>query len=141
MVSPVTMSGAIASEAGRGISRGWRRSRTFVKPCLTRLWECQQLRGVDFNSLSYLAVDLKRPSATRQHSQVDAGALSRRVAAIAHSGRVAYSRTVGFRDPKTIALQLDKISQFVLMTMSVMSAAATMVVERASKGLELQPGW
>jgi CubicO group peptidase (beta-lactamase class C family) len=45
-----------------------------------------------------------------QQTQVDAGAFPGAVAAIARNGRVAYFRTVGFRDhAKTIPLQPDAI--------------------------------
>jgi CubicO group peptidase (beta-lactamase class C family) len=65
-----------------------------------------------------------------QQSQVDAGAFSGAVAAIARNGKVAYLRAVGFRDQaKTIPLQPDAIFWIASMTKPVTSVAAMMLVE------------
>jgi CubicO group peptidase (beta-lactamase class C family) len=68
--------------------------------------------------------------ATWQQMQVDAGAFSGAVAAIARNGRVAYLRAVGFRDQaKTSPLQPDAIFWIASMTKPVTSVAAMMLVE------------
>jgi CubicO group peptidase (beta-lactamase class C family) len=65
-----------------------------------------------------------------QQTQVDAGAFSGAVAAIARNGRVAYLRAVGFRDhAKTVPLQPDAIFWIASMTKPVTSVAAMMLVE------------
>jgi CubicO group peptidase (beta-lactamase class C family) len=65
-----------------------------------------------------------------QQAQVDAGAFSGAVAAIARNGKVAYLRAVGFRDrAKTIPLQSDAIFWIASMTKPVTSVAAMMLVE------------
>jgi len=65
-----------------------------------------------------------------QQTQVDAGAFSGAVAAIARDGKVAYMRAVGFRDrAKTIPLQPDAIFWIASMTKPVTSVAAMMLVE------------
>ena len=71
-----------------------------------------------------------------QQSQVDAGAFSGAVAAIARNGRVAYLRAVGFRDgAKTIALAPDAIFWIASMTKPVTSVAAMMLVEEGKLDL------
>jgi CubicO group peptidase (beta-lactamase class C family) len=65
-----------------------------------------------------------------QQTQVDAGALSGVVAAIAHNGKVAYLRAVGFRDnAKTIPLPSDAIFRIASITKPITSVAAMMLVE------------
>jgi CubicO group peptidase (beta-lactamase class C family) len=74
--------------------------------------------------------------ATWQQSQVDAGAFSGAVAAIARNGKVAYLRAVGFRDrAKTIPLQPDAIFWIASMTKPVTSVAAMMLVEEGKLDL------
>jgi len=71
-----------------------------------------------------------------QQSQVDAGAFSGAVAAIARNGKVAYLRAVGFRDrAKTIPLQPDAIFWIASMTKPVTSVAAMMLVEEGKLDL------
>jgi len=72
-----------------------------------------------------------------QRTQVDAGAFSGAVAAIARNGKVAYLRAVGFRDAaKTIPLQPDAIFWIASMTKPVTSVAAMMLVEEGRLDLE-----
>jgi len=71
-----------------------------------------------------------------QQSQVDAGAFSGTVAAIARNGKVVYLRSVGFRDrAKTIPLQPDAIFWIASMTKPVTSVAAMMLVEEGKLDL------
>jgi CubicO group peptidase (beta-lactamase class C family) len=71
-----------------------------------------------------------------QQSQVDAGAFSGAVAAIAKNGRVAYLRPVGFRDrAKTIPPQPDAIFWIASMTKPVTGVAAMMLVEEGKLDL------
>jgi CubicO group peptidase (beta-lactamase class C family) len=71
-----------------------------------------------------------------QQSQVDAGAFSGTVVAIARDGKVAYLRAVGFRDrAKTIPLQPDAIFWIASMTKPVTSVAAMMLVEEGKLDL------
>src|SRR4051794_11609198 len=71
-----------------------------------------------------------------QQTQVDAGAFSGAVAAIARNGKVAYLRAVGFRDQaKTIPLQPDAIFWIASMTKPVTSVAAMMLVEEGKLDL------
>jgi CubicO group peptidase (beta-lactamase class C family) len=71
-----------------------------------------------------------------QQAQIDAGAFSGAVAAIARNGRVAYLRAVGFRDrAKTIPLQPDAIFWIASMTKPVTSVAAMMLVEEGKLDL------
>ena len=71
-----------------------------------------------------------------QQTQVDAGAFSGAVAAIARNGRVAYLQAVGFRDrAKTIPLQSDAIFWIASMTKPVTSVAAMMLVEEGKLDL------
>src|SRR3954453_430556 len=65
-----------------------------------------------------------------QQTQVDAGAFSGAVAAIARNGKVAYLRAVGFRDrTKTVPVQSDAIFWIASMTNPVTSVATMMLVE------------
>lgn len=74
--------------------------------------------------------------ATWQQSQVDAGAVSGAVAAIARNGGIAYLRAVGFGDnAKTIPLQPDAIFWIASMTKPVTSVAAMMLVEEGKLDL------
>lgn len=71
-----------------------------------------------------------------QQSQVDAGAFSGAVAAIARNGKVAYLHAVGFRDrAKTARLQPDAIFWIASMTKPVTSVAAMMLVEEGKLDL------
>jgi CubicO group peptidase (beta-lactamase class C family) len=74
--------------------------------------------------------------ATWQQMQVDAGAFSGAVAAIARNGRVAYLRAVGFRDQaRTSPLQPDAIFWIASMTKPVTSVAAMMLIEEGKLDL------
>src|SRR6516225_2854206 len=71
-----------------------------------------------------------------QKGQVDAGAFSGAVAAIARNGKVAYLRAVGFRDhAKTTPLQPDALFWIASMTKPVTSVAAMMLVEEGKLDL------
>ncbi|MBV9560475.1 MAG: serine hydrolase [Bradyrhizobium sp.] len=71
-----------------------------------------------------------------QQAQVDAGAFSGAVAAIARNGKVAYLHAVGYRDnAKTIPLQPDAIFWIASMTKPVTSVAAMMLVEEGKLDL------
>jgi CubicO group peptidase (beta-lactamase class C family) len=71
-----------------------------------------------------------------QKTQVDAGAFSGAVAAIARNGKVAYLRAAGFRDlAKTSPLQSDAIFWIASMTKPVTSVAAMMLVEEGKLDL------
>jgi CubicO group peptidase (beta-lactamase class C family) len=71
-----------------------------------------------------------------QRSQIDAGAFSGAVAAIARDGKVAYLQAVGFRDrAKAIPLQSDAIFWIASMTKPVTSVAAMMLVEEGKLDL------
>jgi CubicO group peptidase (beta-lactamase class C family) len=71
-----------------------------------------------------------------QRTQVDAGAFSGAVAAVARNGKVAYLRAVGFRDRgKTVPLQPDAIFWIASMTKPVTSVAAMMLVEEGKLDL------
>src|SRR6516164_4179010 len=73
-----------------------------------------------------------------QQAQVDAGAFSGAVAAIARNGKVAYLRAVGFRDrARTVPLQGDAIFWIASMTKPVTSVAAMMLVEEGKIDLAL----
>src|ERR1700730_7504371 len=74
--------------------------------------------------------------ASWQQSQVDAGAFSGAVAAIAKNSRVAWLRAVGFRDiAKTIPLKQDAIFRIASMTKPVTAVAAMMLVEEGTLDL------
>jgi CubicO group peptidase (beta-lactamase class C family) len=71
-----------------------------------------------------------------QQTQIDAGAFSGAVAAIARNGRIAYLRAAGFRDrAKTVPLQPDAIFWIASMTKPVTSVAAMMLVEEGKLDL------
>jgi CubicO group peptidase (beta-lactamase class C family) len=71
-----------------------------------------------------------------QQAQVDAGAFTGAVAAIARNGKVAYLRAVGFRDrAKTVPLQADAIFWIASMTKPVVSVAAMKLVEEGKLDL------
>jgi CubicO group peptidase (beta-lactamase class C family) len=71
-----------------------------------------------------------------QQSQVDAGAFSGAVAAIARDGKVVYLRAVGFRDnARTIPLKEDAIFRIASMTKPVTAVAAMMLVEEGKLDL------
>jgi CubicO group peptidase (beta-lactamase class C family) len=71
-----------------------------------------------------------------QQAQVDAGAFSGAVSAIARNGKVAYLRAVGFHDnAKSIPLQSDAIFWIASMTKPVTSVAAMMLVEEGKLDL------
>ncbi|MEH2551407.1 CubicO group peptidase (beta-lactamase class C family) [Bradyrhizobium sp. AZCC 2262] len=89
----------------------------------------------DPEALGFSSSRLARIAAWQQ-SQVDAGAFSGAVAAIARNGKVAYLRAVGFRDrAKTIPLQSDAIFWIASMTKPVTSVAAMMLVEEGKLDL------
>jgi CubicO group peptidase (beta-lactamase class C family) len=86
-------------------------------------------------TLGFSSLRLARIAAWQQ-TQVDAGAFSGAVAAIARNGKVAYLRAVGFRDQaKTIPLQPDAIFWIASMTKPVTSVAAMMLVEEGKLDL------
>ena len=86
-------------------------------------------------ALGFSSSRLERIAAWQQ-AQVDAGAFSGAVAAIAHNGKVAYLRAVGFRDrAKTIPLQPDAIFWIASMTKPVTSVAAMILVEEGKLDL------
>jgi CubicO group peptidase (beta-lactamase class C family) len=71
-----------------------------------------------------------------QQTQVDAGAFSGAVAAIARNGKVAYLRAAGFYDnAKTRTLQSDAIFWIASMTKPVTSVAAMMLVDEGKLDL------
>jgi CubicO group peptidase (beta-lactamase class C family) len=89
----------------------------------------------DPEALGFSSARLARIAAWQQ-SQVDAGAFSGAVAAIARNGRIAYLRAVGFRDrAKTIPLRPDAIFWIASMTKPVTSVAAMMLVEEGKLDL------
>jgi CubicO group peptidase (beta-lactamase class C family) len=89
----------------------------------------------DPEALGFSSSRLARIAAWQQ-TQVDAGAFSGAVAAIARNGKVAYLRAVGFRDrAKTFPLQPDAIFWIASMTKPVTSVAAMMLVEEGKLDL------
>ncbi|WP_315836886.1 serine hydrolase [Bradyrhizobium prioriisuperbiae] len=83
----------------------------------------------DPEALGFSSSRLARIAAWQQ-TQVDAGAFSGAVAAIARNGSVAYMQAVGFHDrARTIPLQHDAIFWIASMTKPVTSVAAMMLVE------------
>ena len=89
----------------------------------------------DPEALGFSSSRLARIAAWQQ-AQVDAGAFSGAVAAIARNGKVAYLRAVGFRDrAKTTPLQPDAIFWIASMTKPVTSVAAMMLVEEGKLDL------
>src|SRR6201997_1789980 len=89
----------------------------------------------DPETLGFSSSRLARIAAWQQ-AQVDAGAFSGAVAAIARNGKVAYLRAVGFRDrAKTVPLEGDAIFWIASMTKPVVSVAAMMLVEEGKLDL------
>src|SRR5580700_3263488 len=89
----------------------------------------------DPETLGFSSSRLARIAAWQQ-TQVDAGAFSGAVAAIARNGKVAYLRAVGFRDrAKTVPLQGDAIFWIASMTKPVTSVAAMILVEEGKLDL------
>jgi CubicO group peptidase (beta-lactamase class C family) len=89
----------------------------------------------DPEALGFSSSRLARIAAWQQ-TQVDAGAYSGAVAAIARNGKVAYLRAVGFYDhAKTRPLQSDAIFWIASMTKPVTSVAAMMLVEEGKLDL------
>jgi CubicO group peptidase (beta-lactamase class C family) len=89
----------------------------------------------DPEALGFSSSRLARIAAWQQ-SQVEAGAFSGAVAAIARNGRIVYLRAVGFRDrAKTAPLQPDAIFWIASMTKPVTSVAAMMLVEQGKLDL------
>jgi CubicO group peptidase (beta-lactamase class C family) len=89
----------------------------------------------DPEALGFSSSRLARIAAWQQ-TQVDAGAFSGAVAAIARNGKIAYLRAVGFRDrAKTIPLQPDAIFWIASMSKPVTSVAAMMLVEEGKLDL------
>ena len=89
----------------------------------------------DAEALGFSSSRLAR-IATWQQAQVDTGAFSGAVAAIARNGKVAYLQAVGFRDRgKTMPLQTDAIFWIASMTKPVTSVAAMMLVEEGKLDL------
>jgi CubicO group peptidase (beta-lactamase class C family) len=89
----------------------------------------------DPRSLEFSQARLARIAAWQQ-TQVDAGAISGAVSAVARNGKVAYLQAVGFRDrAKTIPLQSDAIFWIASMTKPVTSVAAMMLVEEGKLDL------
>jgi len=83
----------------------------------------------DPGALEFSSSRLARIAAWQQ-TQIDAGAFSGAVAAIARNGKVAYLGAAGYRDrDKTIPLQPDAIFWIASMTKPVTSVAAMMLVE------------
>jgi CubicO group peptidase (beta-lactamase class C family) len=89
----------------------------------------------DAEALGFSSSRLERITSWQQ-SQVDAGAFSGVVAAIARNGRVAYLRAVGFRDhAKTVPLRSDAIFWIASATKPITSVAAMMLVEEGKLDL------
>jgi CubicO group peptidase (beta-lactamase class C family) len=89
----------------------------------------------DPHALGFSPARLER-IARWQQSQVDAGAFSGAVAAIARAGKVVYLRAVGFRDnAKTIPLRADAIFRIASITKPVTAVAAMMLVEEGKLDL------
>jgi len=89
----------------------------------------------DPEALGFSSARLARIAAWQQ-AQVEAGAFSGAVAAIARNGRVAYLRAVGFRDnARTIPLEPDAIFWIASMTKPVTSVAAMMLVDEGKLDL------
>ena len=103
---------------------------TLLMLCLTTAARAYDTAPVsDPQSLGFSSSRLERIAAWQQ-TQVDAGAFSGAVAAIARNGKVAYLRAVGFSNrAKTIPLKQDAIFRIASMTKPVTSVAAMMLVE------------
>ncbi len=83
----------------------------------------------DPEALGFSSSRLARIAAWQQ-TQVDAGALTGAVSAIARNGKVAWLRATGFRDrAKTVPLQPDAIFWIASMSKPVTSVAAMMLVD------------
>jgi CubicO group peptidase (beta-lactamase class C family) len=119
-----------------------RSSRSFasISLCLVTLSLATATRAYavavgDPEALGFSSSRLAR-IAILQQTQVDAGAFSGAVAAIARNGKLAYLRAVGFRDrAKTIPLQPDAIFWIASMAKPVTSVAAMMLVEQGKLDL------
>src|SRR6516225_5825041 len=109
---------------------------TLLMLCLTTAARALDTAPVsDPEALGFSSSRLARIAAWQQ-SQVDAGAFSGAVAAIARNGKVAYLHAVGYRDnAKTIPLQPDAIFWIASMTKPVTSVAAMMLVEEGKLDL------
>jgi CubicO group peptidase (beta-lactamase class C family) len=109
---------------------------TLLMLCLTTVARAYDVAPVsDPEALGFSSSRLARIAAWQQ-TQVDAGAFSGAVAAIARNGKVAYLRAVGFRDnAKTIPLQPDAIFWIASMTKPVTGVAAMMLVEEGKLDL------
>jgi CubicO group peptidase (beta-lactamase class C family) len=89
----------------------------------------------DPEALSFSPSRLERIAAWQQ-TQVDAGAFSGAVTAIARNGKVAYLRAVGFRDrAKTDPLKSEAIFWIASMSKPITSVAAMMLVEEGKLDL------
>jgi len=132
---------ALASWKGFPMKRAHRLLAALSILCLATLGLASAARAYavapvgDPEALGFSSSRLARIAAWQQ-SQVDAGAFSGAVAAIARNGKVAYLRAVGFRDrAKTIPLQSDAIFWIASMTKPVTSVAAMMLVEEGKLDL------
>ena len=106
---------------------------TFSLATATRAYDVMPVS--DPEALGFSSSRLARIAAWQQ-TQVDAGAFSGAVAAIARNGKVAYLQAAGFRDhAKTIPLQPDAIFWIASMTKPVTSVAAMMLVEEGKLDL------
>jgi CubicO group peptidase (beta-lactamase class C family) len=108
---------------------------TLLMLCLVTLGLATAARAFDTTpasdpeALGFSSSRLARLAAWQQ-AQVDAGAFSGAVAAIARNGKVAYLRAVGFRDhAKTVPLRSDAIFWIASATKPITSVAAMMLVE------------
>src|SRR5499427_6174553 len=109
---------------------------TLLMFCLTTAARALDTAPVsDPEALGFSSSRLSR-IAVWQQAQVDAGAFSGAVAAIARNGKVGYLRAEGFRDrAKTVPLQGDAIFWIASMTKPVTSVAAMMLVEEGKLDL------
>jgi CubicO group peptidase (beta-lactamase class C family) len=126
----------VAPERDSPMKRLHRPLATLLVFCCTTAARAFDVTPVsDPETLGFSSSRLARIAAWQQ-SQVDAGAFSGAVAAIARNGKVAYLRAVGFRDhAKTIPLQPDAIFWIASMTKPVTSVAAMMLVEEGKLDL------
>ena len=104
--------------------------------CLATMARAYDVAPVsDPEALGFSSSRLARIAAWQQ-AQVDAGAFSGAVAAIARNGKVAYLRAVGFRDhAKTVPLRSDAIFWIASATKPITSVAAMMLVEEGKLDL------
>jgi CubicO group peptidase (beta-lactamase class C family) len=137
MIAPAIAIG-FSRHAGKG-----RRMKPLHRPLATLLVLCWATAARAFDTmpvsdpeaLGFSSSRLARIAAWQQ-TQVNAGAFSGAVAAIARNGRVAYLRAIGFRDrAKTVPLQPDAIFWVASMTKPVTSVAAMMLVEEGKLDL------